>query len=97
MVELTDQDLRDFAVGLRDELAPEVFDSEDHQDRLASIWAEDSYDIDVSREIVQAVRAEWFISSAISITFGTFGRIAHAFGVYLGGRTRPMSEESKHE
>ncbi len=87
MSELTDRDLQDFAVGLRDELAPIVFDSEEYQERLAEIWAENSYDIDVSREIVQAVKADWFISSALSMTFGTFGRIAGAFGTYLGGRT----------
>ena len=86
VAELTDQDLRDFAVGLRDELAPVVFASEHHLDRLAEIWAEDTYDVDVSREIVRAVKADWFISSAVSATFGTFGRIAQAFGVYLGGR-----------
>ena len=85
MPELTDRDLRDFAAGLRDELAPIVFDSEDYQERLAEIWAEDSYDIDVSREIVQAVKAEWFITSAVGATFGAFGRIARAFRTYIGG------------
>lgn len=84
---LTDADLRDFAAGLRDELAPVVFDSEEYQERLAEIWAEDDYDIDVSRKIVQAVKADWFITSALSMTFGAFGRIGSAFQTYLGGRT----------
>jgi len=85
MAELTDRDLRDFAAGLRDELAADVFDSEEYQERLAEIWEENTYEIDVSREIVQAVKAEWFITSAISTTFGAFGRIAHAFKVYMSG------------
>ena len=88
MVDLTDTDLRDFAAGLRDELAPLVFDSEYYQERLAEIWAADDYDIDVSREIVQAVKADRFVTSAVSMTFGVFGRIAGAFGVYFGGRGR---------
>ena len=87
MVELSNTDLRDFAAGLLDELAPAVFDSEDYQERLAEIWADDNYDIDVSREIVRAVKADWFINAALSMTFGTFGRIAGAFGTYLGGGT----------
>ena len=87
MPDLSDQALRDFAAGLRDELAPEVFDSEDYQERLAEIWAHDTYDIDVSREIVRAVKADWFVAAALSKTFGAFERMAYAFGAYLGGST----------
>lgn len=85
MADLTDRDLRDFAAGLRDELAPVVFDSENYLDRLADIWSEETYDIDVSREIVAAVKAEWFLTSALSNTFHTFARIARSFRVYVAG------------
>ena len=42
-----------------------MFDSEYYQERLAEIWAADDYDIDVSREIVQAVKADRFVTSAV--------------------------------
>jgi hypothetical protein len=89
---LSDADLRDFAAGLREDFAPAVFDSEEYQERLAEIWAKEDYGIDVSREIVQAVKTDWFIISALSMTFGAFGRVAGGFRSYLSGGKRSYYE-----
>ena len=95
MADLTDRELRDFAAGLRDELAPIVFESEVYQDRLAEIWSEETYDVDVSREIVAAVKAEWFLTSALSSTFRTFARIATSFRVYVAGSVEEEVREDE--
>jgi hypothetical protein len=84
---LTDQQLRDFAAGLRDDLEGAVLADDANLERLAAIWAEDDYDIDVLDPVITAVKMSEFAAEAIGFATTTFLRIGSGLNAYATGRT----------
>lgn len=84
---LSDQDLRDFAAGLRDDLEPTVLADDAYLERLAEIWAEDDYGIDVREPVMNAVKATEFAAAAIEFATSAFLRIGSGLNAFATGRT----------